>query len=106
MGRRKTSYAERINKAKVMSAGFKKYTERLAPRGGGEEFQLRLSTQRETAQGLDDEQESLKGQLKVKTEELETAMDDLGETMSEGKKMVKLEMPQPTWVEFGIDDIQ
>lgn len=106
MGRRKTSYAERINKAKVMAAGFAKFQEQLTPRGGGTEFLQRLNTQRETAQGLDDEQESLKGQLKVKTDELERTMDDLGETMSEGKKMVKLEMPQPTWVEFGIDDIQ
>jgi hypothetical protein len=56
------------------------------------------------AQQLDTEQETLKARLKEKTLEFDTRMAELIKQLSEARKVVKLEMPQESWKEFGITD--
>jgi len=56
------------------------------------------------AQKLDDEQEALKARLQEKTTELDGVLEDLALKVSEGKKIVKLDLPKESWKEFGITD--
>ena len=52
--------------------------------------------------GQNSEQEALKARLKEKTAELEAECAGLFEIASEVRKIIKLEMPQESWKEFGI----
>ena len=49
-------------------------------------------------------QEKLKADLKSKTAELEAKMKEIDVKMSEAKKIVKMDIPQSQWKEFGIVD--
>ena len=53
---------------------------------------------------LNGEQETLKAKLKEKTVELDTMMSSLTKKTSEARKIIKLDMPQASWREFGIED--
>ncbi|MBN2041825.1 MAG: hypothetical protein JW864_17450 [Spirochaetes bacterium] len=58
------------------------------------------------AMSIDNEQEDLKAQLKMKTASLDTKVNELGKMLSESKKLVKLEMEQESWKSFRIDDMR
>ena len=100
----KVSYAEIINSAKVMLSGLKLNTERVGKRGITGEFITNLETIQKSAMDLDNEQEDLKAKLKTKTSELDVKIEDLQKMLSEARKAVKLEMEQPAWKSFGIED--
>ena len=100
----KTSYSEVINSVKLMLSGLKSNTERVGKRGLDTSFITKLEESMTNAQTLDNEQESLKAELKTKTVKLDEEMVTIQKLMSESKKVVKLEMPQETWQAFGISD--
>ena len=100
----KSSYAETINFAKVMLSGLKSNTERLGRRGLDSDFVTGFEETMNSAMSIDNEQEDLKAQLKMKTASLDTKIDELNKLLSESKKVVKLEMEQESWKGFGIDD--
>ena len=100
----KNSFAEIVNSAKTMLSGVKANTERLAKRGLDQEFVTKLETSYTKTQELDNEQERLKARLKEKTEELNEELAQLKSLIAESKKIVKIEMEQSAWMEFGIDD--
>ena len=100
----KSSYAETINFAKVMLSGLKSNTERLGRRGLDSDFVTGFEETMNSAMSIDNEQEDLKAQLKMKTASLDTKIDELNKLLSESKKVVKLEIEQESWKGFGIDD--
>ncbi len=100
----KTSYAEKISDAEVMVSGLTKNLARLARRGVDEPFIQSIATLKQEAVGLNNEQESLKAQLKKKTEELDAKLDGLMIKMIEARKLVKLEIDFALWKECGIAD--
>lgn len=53
---------------------------------------------------LNKEQERLKSELKLKTEEFNLFRTKLNESYALAKKTVKLAEPQPNWVAYGITD--
>jgi hypothetical protein len=55
---------------------------------------------------LNNEQETLKAKLKEKTEQLDAAMLALEKKAGGARKIIKLDMPQSSWREFGINDKQ
>ena len=67
-------------------------------------FADRLQADIITCVNLNGEQETLKAKLKVKTEELDAAMAAMNKKSAEARKIIKLDMPQSTWREFGIED--
>ena len=73
-------------------------------RGWSTEKNAQLGAVRESIVALNDEQERLKAQLKMKTAELEAKLSELGSVMTEAKKVVKLGFPQTQWKEFGVTD--
>ncbi|MGL5913663.1 MAG: hypothetical protein ACRCZB_05810 [Bacteroidales bacterium] len=96
------SFAEKINSAQLMNAAMQKYAETVTTRGWTTEKNEQLEELRQKAIALNDLQEQIKGELKKQTEELDAQMHSLEEQMREAIKVVKLAMPQVTWVEFGI----
>jgi len=100
----KNSYAEQMNNSKTMIAGLKQHTERLSKRGLDGEFLTNIETNYTEAQTLDNEQEKLKAELKTKTETLKLKVKDLSKMYAEARKIIKIEMEQSSWKEFGIND--
>lgn len=102
----KKSYADSINKMKLMLAGIKSNQTELAKRGVDAEYIADFETSYTQAQGLDDEQEKMKADVKMKTAELDAAMVIGLKKLSETKKLVKMTIPKEKWIEFGIEDKQ
>jgi nitrate/nitrite-specific signal transduction histidine kinase len=100
------AFADFINESKLMLAGLKSNNTRLARRGASDEFIAAFEKAYDEARTLDDEQAALKSRLKEKTEALNNKEQELYKLYREAKRMVKLEIPQTGWKEFGIDDQQ
>ena len=100
----KNSYAEEINHAQLMVSGLSQEAERVARRGITTEFIQRLEMQTAEAIMLNNEQEKLKADLKMKTAALTDKLTEIAKQLSEAKKIVKLDFPKSQWREFGIDD--
>ena len=98
------SQAQIISETQVMIKGIKDNQEVLARRQIDDTFADELQTDVDTCIALNGEQESLKAKLKAKTEELDKAMSAMNKKSSEARKIIKLDMPQSTWREFGIED--
>lgn len=98
------SYADKIAAAKMMLSGLKANVNKVSKRGVDAAFLQKLSDTFQNAMTLDNEQEALKSRLKEKTAALDSAMENLGELLSESKKIVKMDLPQESWKEFGISD--
>jgi uncharacterized small protein (DUF1192 family) len=99
----KTSYAEDIKSAEVMSAGLKNNAAQVAKSGLDEAFATGLDSKRSRVVALNNEQERLKADLKEKTETLATELAELNATVMLARKKIKLDFPKARWVEFGID---
>lgn len=97
------TYAEQISKAQVMLAGLRGNAELLARRGLDEAFMEKLEADRILASTYNSEQEKLKADSKTKTAQLEAKLTELGSLVSEAQKIVKMDLEQSRWREFGVD---
>jgi len=98
----KKSYAETISSSRVMSSGMQNNEDEASRRGWDTTKTAGLDAARMAAIGLNDEQERLKADLKMKTAELDAKLAEINTLMSEATKVVKLGFPQAQWKEFGI----
>jgi len=87
-----------------MVSGLRAYLSGLTKRGMDEEFIAGLEADSAALASLDAEQEALKAQLKVKSAEVRQRAASIRARLAEAKKVVKLALPQTTWVGFGIAD--
>lgn len=97
------TYAENIKDAEIMSAGLNNHTEQVSKRGLDETFIGKMNTDLRDAIMLNNEQERLKADLKRKTEELDAKMAVLNASVTEARKIVKIDFPKAQWKEFGIN---
>jgi hypothetical protein len=100
----KPTYADRISKAQVMVAGLRANAAQVNRRGIDDQFINSLDGNRLTAGTLNDQQEKLKADLGLKTDELDAKMAEMDKEFAEAKKIVKLDFPQEQWKQFGIED--
>ena len=100
----KPTYAEQISGAQVMVAGLRSNAGQVNRRGIDDQFINKLDSDRITAATLNDQQEKLKADLKLKTAELDAKMAEMDKAVTEAKKIVKLDFPQDQWRQFGIED--
>ncbi|MDR0364119.1 MAG: hypothetical protein LBH92_03770 [Bacteroidales bacterium] len=98
------SHAQKISQAEIMISGLKNNQQQIEKRGVSQEFIDKMAADIIAAVRLNNEQEALKAQLKVKTTELTAKMEILDKAYAEAKKIVKLDFPQAQWKEFGIGD--
>ena len=98
----KKSYPTTISNAQVMGSGMQNNAAEATVRGWDAAKTDELNNARSTAITLNDEQERLKAELKMKTAELDAKIAEINALMSEATKVVKLGFPQAQWKEFGI----
>ncbi|MGL4907951.1 MAG: hypothetical protein ACRC9X_02295 [Bacteroidales bacterium] len=96
------TFADKMNAAQIMSAGLHNHVTEVAKMGWDEEQTTLFDEIRSAAIKFNDEQERIKAQLKLKTEELDSQIKQLDELYSRVVKIIKLAFPQKQWVEFGI----
>ncbi|WP_243349926.1 hypothetical protein [Parabacteroides sp. FAFU027] len=98
----KQGYAEQVSKNELMLSGLKNNAGKLSRRGIDEAFISQYETDHKATIALNNEQERLKAELKLKTSELEARLEKVKAATSEASKLVKMDIPQEQWKEFGI----
>jgi len=98
------SFPRKIHRAEMLSAGLRKFMDRLTNVGVNEDSVKALETLTRKAVELKQEQNHLRARHKAVTSELRSVMEALGKEVSSKKSMVKVELEQPLWVAFGIPD--
>ncbi|MDR0756315.1 MAG: hypothetical protein LBF85_00520 [Tannerella sp.] len=98
------TYAQTISDTTVMIKGIRDNQEVLSKRQIDTAFADNLQSDVAAAVTLNGEQETLKARLKEKTEQLDAVMAALTKKTGEARKIIKLDMPQSSWREFGIGD--
>ncbi|MDR3266512.1 MAG: hypothetical protein LBT24_02970 [Tannerella sp.] len=101
---RTRTYAQTISDAEVLAKGIRDNQDLLSKRQIDVAFADVLQQDIADSVALNNEQESLKAKLKAKTEQLDAAMAALEKKAGEARKIIKLDIPQSSWREFGIND--
>ena len=102
--KQKRTFAEIVNKSRLMIAGLRNNAAEVNRRGIDASFITEYENELQELEKLDAEQERLKAELKMKTEAALTKRKQVESKLSEAKKVVKLSLPQAQWVEFGMED--
>jgi hypothetical protein len=102
MGR--NTQSQEITNTGIMVNGIKSHQETLAQRKIDNVFADELQRKVDACINLNVEQETLKAKLKAKTEEFDNAFADMQKQSAEARKVIKLDIPQSSWREFGIED--
>ena len=98
------SYSLEITDAQVMLAGIRANCEVLSERKIDGKFADELDGNIISCVTLNNEQEQLKAKLKEKTQALNRQISELRAKTSQARKIIKMDMPQASWKEFGIAD--
>jgi acyl-CoA reductase-like NAD-dependent aldehyde dehydrogenase len=102
MGRKTQS--QEITNTGIMVKGIRAHQETLVRRKINNTFADELQSNVDACITLNVEQETLKAKLKAKTEEFDKAFATMQKKAAEARKIIKLDIPQSSWREFGIDD--
>ncbi|NNM68034.1 MAG: hypothetical protein HKM06_08510 [Spirochaetales bacterium] len=100
------SLGETLSGSSLLAAGLRTNLDKLKRRGLDEAFVSSIDDLTKGIGALNAEQEALKSRLKEKTAEVEAAVGQLKGKVSEAKKVIKLEILQSGWKEFGISDVR
>ncbi|ACU93487.1 membrane-binding protein [Capnocytophaga ochracea] len=99
----KKTYSTNLVESQVMIDGLKGRNDKL-PLGVKAEDITKLEELRKKMETLNSEQEKLKADLKTKTQELSKTITEIESKVSFIKKLIKIDIPQTQWKEFGIED--
>jgi phospholipid N-methyltransferase len=87
-----------------MAQGITAHAETLVARKIGAEFASALQQEVDACIALNKEQEALNARLKEKTAAFDAALAAMRRRTAEARKIIKIDIPQTLWREFGIDD--
>ena len=99
---RRRGFNERIGEAELLAEAMAANQEELASGGGGEEFVNQLKQVVTEAKNLNQTQERNKASLKDSTVKIRLKMKELDRAVRKGRSIVKNEVAQERWVEFGV----
>jgi hypothetical protein len=102
MGKR--TQAEEIMLTGIMVNGIRINQTVLSQRKIDNTFADELQANVDMCTALNIEQETLKAKLKEKTAEFDEAFAAMLKKAGEARKIIKLDIPQSLWKEFGIED--
>lgn len=91
-----------LGEARLLASGIRKNLTLLAKRSIDEQRAQEFDTLAQELEDIDKEQESLKARLKNITEELNAKTKFLRAEMSNDVQVIKADVPQSLWKEFGI----
>jgi hypothetical protein len=97
-------FATIISDAEVMVNGIRDNQDVLAKRQIDEKFANEMQADIDACIAHNNEQETLKAKLKEKTEQVDASLEALMKKAAEARKIIKMDMPQSAWREFGITD--
>ncbi len=100
--RKSRSLNERVGEAELLIASMSNNKDTLAPGGGGDEFLTQLTGVVTEIKAINQEQEKYKASLKTSTSALYLKLKQMDQLIRKGRRIVKNEMAQVRWVEFGI----
>lgn len=100
------SLGETLAMSGLLVAGLKANLDKLKRRGLDEAFVGSIEDLGKVIGTLNAEQEALKARLKEKTAQIDEALASLKAKTSEARKVIKLELTQTSWKEFGIGDVR
>ncbi|MCP5105334.1 MAG: hypothetical protein GY950_18240 [bacterium] len=105
--RRKPSkgFNTQIGEAELLAESMGANQERFAPNGGGEDYVNQLKAVIGEAKTINQDQEKYKADMKDATTQLKLKMKDVHRLVRKGRRIVKNEVEQERWVEFGIKAI-
>ena len=90
----------------LLTMGIKSHLGKLQTRGIDQGFVDAVLGLKDQLVDLEGQQEALKSRLKEKTAELAGVHDALSSRLAEARKLVKIQIPQTGWKEFGISDVR
>jgi hypothetical protein len=96
------SFNERLGEADLLVAAMQANQDALTPGGGGVDFVNKLQGVLTEIKGINQEQERFKASLKSTTEKFTLKSKEMAQLVRKGRSIVKNELPQVRWVEFGI----
>jgi hypothetical protein len=91
-----------VGEAELLAEAMSANQELLAPGGGGEEFLNQLKGVVNDLKSLNTEQERYKALQKESTEKIRQKFKTMKDLVLKGRRIVKNEIEQKRWVEFGI----
>jgi hypothetical protein len=91
-----------VGEAELLAEAMSANQELLAPGGGGEEFINQLKGVVNDLKSLNTEQERYKALQKESTEKIRQKLKSMKHLVLKGRRIVKNEIEQKRWVEFGI----
>lgn len=94
-------YAIRITTTKVMIDALRRNDGKITKIDNT--FVDEMEALRAEVEKLNGEQEKLKADLKAKTEAFVSKMKELDQKYAFAKKRIKVDIPQASWKEFGVD---
>lgn len=100
--RKSRSLNERVGEGELLIASMSNNKDTLAPGGGGDDFLNQLKGVVTEIKDINLEQEKYKASLKTSTSALYLKLKQMDQLIRKGRRIVKNEMPQVSWVEFGI----
>jgi len=92
----------RIGEAELLAEAMTANQAKLAPGGGGEEYVTQLKGLIGEIKTLNQDQERYKAELKGSTTLILLKLKELNRLVRKGRNIVKNEIEQARWVEFGI----
>ena len=98
------TFAQKLNDARLMSAGIRSHLEELKSVSLGEERAAEIEALVSEMQEIDTKQERLKAELKNCTAILSEKDKTLNALIQDSKKRLKLTIPPAFWQEFGVAD--
>ncbi|MDR2911655.1 MAG: hypothetical protein LBV47_09910 [Bacteroidales bacterium] len=96
------SFAQTLSDARLLVSGIRKNRQLLAKRSITEDRAVEIENLILKVEQLDNEQESLKARLKSMGEELKLKTAALKAAVSTDTRIIKTDIPQAMWKEFGI----
>lgn len=100
------SLGETLAGSSLLVVGLKANIDKLKRRGLDEAFVSSIEDLNKCISTFNAEQEALKSRLKEKTAQVDEAVAALKAKTSEARKVIKLELAQTSWKEFGISDVR
>jgi len=96
--------SELVVQSELLAKGLRSNLTKLASRGIDVAFVDGIDLLRGQLMTAESEQETLKARLKEKTAEVDEKLESLRAQVSEARKLVKIQIPQKSWKEYGIND--
>jgi hypothetical protein len=100
------SQAQLLARTGLLTTGLLNNLDKVALRGIDDHFVHEMKALHDQVMGLESEQEALKSRLKEKTAEVLQVLTELKNRVSVARKIIKIQVPQAGWKEFGITDVK